>query len=34
MDRLKKTFEAKYVLFALPYLWTINLAALITDDGS
>jgi len=26
MDRLKKKFEAKYLLFALPSLWTINLA--------
>jgi hypothetical protein len=35
MDRLKKKkFEAKYLLFALPSLWTINLAALIMNDGS
>ena len=26
MDRLKKKIEAKYLLFALPSLWTINLA--------
>jgi hypothetical protein len=26
MDHLKKKFEAKYFLFALPSLWTINLA--------
>ena len=26
MDRLKKKTEAKYLLFALPSLWTINLA--------
>ena len=25
MDRLKKNFEAKYLSFALPSLWTINL---------
>jgi hypothetical protein len=34
MDRLKKKIEAKYLLFALPCLWAINLAALITNDGS
>jgi hypothetical protein len=34
MDHLKKKIEAKYLLFALPSLWTINLAALITNDGS
>ena len=26
MDRLKKKIEAKYLLFALPSIWTINLA--------
>jgi len=26
MDRLKKKIEAKYLLFALPSLWTINVA--------
>ena len=26
MDRLKKKIEAKYLSFALPSLWTINLA--------
>jgi hypothetical protein len=34
MDRVKKKIEAKYLLFALPSRWTINLAALITNDGS
>ena len=31
---VKKNFEAKYLLFALPSLWTINLAALITNNDS
>jgi hypothetical protein len=26
IDRLKKKFEAKYLLFVLPSLWTINVA--------
>jgi hypothetical protein len=30
----KKKIEAKYLLFALPSLWTINLAVLIMNDGS
>jgi hypothetical protein len=34
MDRFKKKFEVKYLLFALPSLWTTNLAALIMNDGS
>ena len=33
MDRFKK-MEKKYLLFALPSLWTINLAAVISYDGS
>jgi hypothetical protein len=34
MERLKRKIEAKYLLFALPSLWTINLVALIMNDGS
>jgi hypothetical protein len=34
MDRLEKKFEVKYLLFTLPSLWTINLVAFITNDGS
>jgi hypothetical protein len=30
----EKKIEAKYLLFALPSLWTINLAAVIMNDGT